>query len=75
MVCYGIFCSGQLLFLNNDIIPHKGKKLILDSSCNNTINRVGSRVNDITFSFDRTPLSSVSQLADSKTKKVLAKLH
>ena len=35
-MCYGIFCSGQLLFLNKDIIPHKGKKLILDSSCNIT---------------------------------------
>ena len=75
MVCYGIFCSGQLLFLNNEIIPHNGKKLILDSSCNNTVKRVGSRVDDIAFSFDQTPLPSVSQLADSKTKKVLAKLH
>jgi len=36
--------------------------------------RVGSGVNDITFSFDPTPLPSVSQVADGKTKKVQAKI-
>ena len=36
--------------------------------------RVGSGVNNITFSFDPAPLPSVSQLADGKTKKVQAKI-
>ena len=36
--------------------------------------RVGSGVNNITFSFDPAPLPSDSQLADGKTKKVQAKI-
>ena len=35
---------------------------------------IGLGVNNITFSFDPTPLPSVSQLADGKTKKVQAKI-